>query len=138
LSEQEVEYLALADVIAIHQWIMERMGAAPAPFRAGGEGHLESAVMRPQMAAHYEDADLIRQAALLAISFSQAQAFLDGNKRTAFAAIRAFLGRNGLTFRASSLDVARQLEMVAERGDSLDAATEGFESWLRASVARIG
>ena len=41
------------------------------------ENALASAVMRPQMAAHYEDADIIRSATLLAVGISQAQAFLD-------------------------------------------------------------
>jgi death-on-curing protein len=113
---------------------MERMGSAPAPFRAGGEALLESAAMRPQMAAHYEGADLVRQAALLAVGISQSQAFLDGNKRTAFGALRAFLGANGLTFSGESLPVAEELEAVATRSDSLDAATARFEAWLRERV----
>jgi death-on-curing protein len=117
---------------------MERMGSAPAPFRAGGEALLESAVMRPQMAAYYEGADLIRQAALLAVGISQSQAFLDGNKRTAFGALRAFLGTNGFTFADDSLRVAEQLEAVATRPDSLDAATGRFEAWLRDHVAPVG
>src|SRR5437870_5204601 len=106
----EPEYLGLQDVVALHRYVMERLGSAPAPFRAGGEGLLESAVMRPQTAAYYEDADLIRQAALLAVGISQAQAFLDGNKRTAYVALRTFLELNGLTFAGEPLDVARQLE----------------------------
>ncbi len=36
--------------------------------------------MRPRMAAYYSEADIIYQAALLAVGISQAQAFLDGNK----------------------------------------------------------
>src|SRR5216683_335276 len=77
----EIRHLSLADVLALHAAVMERFGLAPAPLR--DEGVLESAVMRPRMAAYYDEADLIRQAALLAVGISQAQAFLDGNKRTA-------------------------------------------------------
>jgi death-on-curing protein len=117
---------------------MERMGANPAPFRAGGEGLLESAVMRPQMAEHYEGADVIRQAALLAVGISQAQAFLDGNKRTAFIAADTFLRLNGRTSPSDSLEYARQLEAVATRADSLEAATARFEAWLRANIAPAG
>lgn len=113
------------------------MGSAPAPFRAGGEALLESAVMRPRMAAYYEGADLIRQAALQAVGISRSQAFLDGNKRTAFGALRAFLGANGFTFSGDSLHVAEQLEAVATRTDSLDAATARFEAWLRDHVASL-
>jgi len=110
------------------------MGWAPAPFRGGGQALLESAVMRPQMAEHCEDADLIRQAALLAVGISQAQAYLDGNKRTAYHATLVFLKVNGLALRLEDggLRMAGELEKVAERADSLEAATERFEAWLRA------
>src|SRR5215216_6727789 len=120
------EYLGLADVIAIHQHIMARLGSNPAPFRAGGEGLLESAVMRPQMAAHYEDADLVRQAALLAVGISQAQAFIDGNKRTAFAVLKLFLNLNDHELIVDPLVVARELERVAEAPDRREAG-EAFE-----------
>jgi hypothetical protein len=46
---RETHYLSLADVIAIHERAMRRLGAAPNPLR--DEGLLESAVMRPRMAA---------------------------------------------------------------------------------------
>ena len=72
---------------------MRRLGDAPKPLR--DEGTLESAVMRPQMAAYYEGADIVRQAALLGVGISQAQAFLDGNKRTAYLALNTFLRMNG-------------------------------------------
>ncbi len=125
-------YLSLADVIALHALVMVRTGAARSPLRA--EGVLESAVMRPQMAAHYEDADLIRQAALLAIGVAQAQAFLDGNKRTAFAACDVFLRMNGYAFRGNPVDMAKQLQALGERKDDLAAASERFENWLRDHV----
>lgn len=86
MAQEETRYLSLADVIAIHQFVMERLGSSPAPLR--DEGALESAIVRPQMAAYYEGADFVRQCALLAIGISQAQSFVDGNKRTAFAATR--------------------------------------------------
>lgn len=128
-------YLSTADVLALYQQMMERLGWSPAPLRGGGERLLESAVLRPQFAAHYEDADLIRQAALLAVGISQAQAFLDGNKRTAFHAAATFLLLNGLDVTTvSALEMARQLDAVAERSDALETATERFEAWLRAAL----
>src|SRR5262245_16793905 len=110
--------------------MMTRVGRRPAPFRAGGEGLLESAVMRPQMAEHYEGADVVRQATLLAVAISQAQAFLDGNQRTAFIAADTFLRIDGHTSPSDSLEYARQLEAVATRADSIEAATDRFEAWL--------
>jgi death-on-curing protein len=92
--------------------------------------------MRPQMAEYYEQADLIRQAALLMVGISQAQALVDGNKRTAYHSMLVFLRVNGRTvsLEDGGLALAHQLELVAERADSLDAATDRFEVWLRARI----
>lgn len=128
----EIRHLSLADVLALHTAVMERFGLAPAPLR--DEGLLESAVMRPRMAAYYDDADLIRQAALLAVGISQAQAFLDGNKRTALAACDVFLRLNGIVFAGDSLELARQLEAVAIRSVNLEEVTSRFERWLRDEI----
>jgi death-on-curing protein len=87
------------------------------------------------MAAHYEQADLLRQATLLAVGISQAQAFLDGNKRTAFAACDVFLRLNGLVFSGDPVEMAKQLETIASRPDDLAEATTRFEHWLRERVA---
>jgi death-on-curing protein len=131
-----VRYLSVADVIALHAEVMEGMGEAPAPLR--DEGLIESATLRPQMAAHYEEADLIRQAALLAVGLSQNQPFVDGNKRTAFIAATVFLRANGRPFLGEPLQLAIQLAAVAERTDSLEAATSRFEGWLRQHVGLMG
>jgi len=131
------QYLSLADVIAIHESAMRRLGDEPKPLR--DEGGLESAVMRPQMAAHYEGADIVRQAALLGVGISQAQAFLDGNKRTAYLALNTFLRMNGLTYGGDRLALARQFEQFAERSNEPDAAIDTFEAWLRQHVQpRLG
>ena len=131
----QVRYPSLADVIAIHEHITRKLGEVPEPLR--DEGLLESAVMRPQMAAWYESADLIRQGALLAIGISQAQAFVDGNKRTAFATLDAFLLVNGWEIIGDPLALAKQLERFAEQS-SQSSALDEFEAWLRAHVQARG
>ena len=123
------QYLSLADIIAIHERAMRRLGDEPKPLR--DEGILESAVMRPQMAAYYEGADIVRQAALLGAGTSQAQAFLDGNKRTAYLALNTFLRMNGLTYIGDRLALARQFERFAERSKKTDQAVADFEALLR-------
>lgn len=128
----EIYHLTLADVLALHELMMAKFERSAAPLR--NEGLLESAIMRPRMAFHYESADLIRQCALLTVSISQAQAFMDGNKRTAFAACDVFLRLNGLALSSDPLTLAMQLEAVAERRGSLEEATNQFEQWLRAHV----
>ena len=86
------------------------------------------------MAAFYEGVDLIRQATLLAVGVAEAQAFLEGNKRTAYAVLDVFLRINGLALGGDPLDVAQELEALGARTDSLDAATERLEVWLRARI----
>lgn len=130
----ETIYLSLPDVVGIHAFIMEQTGQPAAPLR--DTGLLESALMRPQMAAYYEQADLIRQATLLAVGISQAQAFLDGNKRAAFAALIVFLRLNGLKYGGDQMALARQLEAVASREDDLVSATARFEAWLRERITQ--
>jgi len=126
------QYLSLAEVIALHESAMRRLGAAPKPLR--DEGALESAVMRPQMAAYYEGADVVRRAALLGAGISQAQAFLDGNKRTAYLALNTFLRMNHQSYSGDRLELAKQFEQLAERSDDPDAAIDAFEAWLRQFV----
>jgi death on curing protein len=126
-------YLQIEHTAALHDALLARLGAAHAALR--DRGLLESALMRPQMGAHYEEADLVRQAVLLAIGISQAQAFLDGNKRTAYAACEVFLDLNGLAITGDPLDMAHQLEAVAERTSTLEDASARFEAWLREHIA---
>ena len=67
----------IAEIIAIHEKVLRRLGEAPRPLR--DEGLLESALTPPQMASYYEGANPVRQATLPGTGISQAQAFLDEN-----------------------------------------------------------
>jgi death on curing protein len=128
-----VRYLELHDVLALHDTLMRRLGTSPASLRAGGLELLESAVLRPQMAAHYADVDLAQQAALLAVGISQAQAFLDGNKRTAALAAVVFLRLNSRRIEAGQeMALAHRLQASAEvSGENREAATVELRDWLR-------
>lgn len=128
----ETKYLGLSDVIAIHERMMNQLGLPPNPLRP--DGTLESALNRPQMAARYEEADIARQAALLGTGISQAQAFLDGNKRTAYLVMVTFLRLNGFDYVGDRLELAQQFEVFALQ--SRDAqALDDFELWLRMRVS---
>src|SRR5215471_4521817 len=93
---------------------------------------LESALYRAQTAAYYNGADLIGQAARLATGISRAQAFLDGNKRTAFLVMAVFLHTNGQTFRGDPRAGAVLLDELADPAIGDDEADARFEAWLRA------
>lgn len=65
-------------------------------------GQLEAALFRPQ-SGYY--AGVIEEAAALWESLSHNHAFIDGNKRTAFAGMLVFLGLNGYRLTASPAEV---------------------------------
>jgi death-on-curing protein len=58
-------------------------------------GLLESALARPRNFFGYGQEDIVVLAVALMAGIAQAHAFEQGNKRTAFAAMRLFLGANG-------------------------------------------
>jgi death-on-curing protein len=132
-SDKAPRYLSLAEILALHEAVMERTGQTPAPLP--DEGRLDSAVQRPRTAAHYRDADIVEQAALLAVGIAQAKALLDGNTRTAFVALDAFLRLNGSWYDDDPIALAPQLEHIATRSDSLEAAIEQFVDWVRERIA---
>lgn len=115
-------YLTLLDVVAIHERVMRAGGYQPRPLLR--PELLESALYRPQQAAYYEDADTIRQAALLAIAISEAQAFEDGTKTTAFACLDLFLRENGYRLHRAQRAVADALMQIAvDREERAQAVT---------------
>ncbi len=57
--------------------------------------------MRPKTRAHYENADIASQAAALAHGIAESQPFVEGNKRTALAALLTFIAVNGYDLLAS-------------------------------------
>jgi death-on-curing protein len=67
---------------------------------------LEGALARPLNHAHYKAADLALQAAVLAAGIAETQPFVEGNKRTALAAMLTFIAINGYELRASQEQLA--------------------------------
>ena len=129
-------YLTVMDAIGLHARIMMAMGAAPTALR--DEGALESALMRPQMAAHYKGADLATQAALLITGITLAHPFVDGNKRTAFLCGVVFLHLNGLWLDAPGTEAGEELVAVLTRPDAREEATTHFAGWLRGHIRSTG
>ena len=79
----------IQEVIALHDALIEEFGGT---LGTRDMGALESALLRPQM-GYYDG--LIEEAAAMLESLAMNHAFLDGNKRVAFAATDVFLGLNG-------------------------------------------
>ena len=130
----EIEYLTASDVLALTDWFLQRLGYASAILRADGEGLLESAVHRAQTAAFYGGADLILQAAALANGIALNHPFVDGNKRSAWAACVTFLWLNGQPLPDSALEpLAEQIIAQHELTDR-SAADTLLADWLRATL----
>ena len=89
------DYIRVDDILAIHADQIERYGGAEG---IRDPGLLEAALFRPQT-GYYPT--LIDEAAALWESLSQSHPFVDGNKRTAFAATYVFLAINGLDIIAT-------------------------------------
>jgi death on curing protein len=104
-GEIEPVYLTLADVLELHALIIGATAAEAADQLRNRDG-LESALARPETYAHYQDADLALQAAVLAHGIAEGQHFIDGNKRTALIAMLVFLEINGWRIEASDLELA--------------------------------
>jgi len=82
-------YPTIAEVINLHEQLIERFGGTPG---IRDKGLLQSALARPQ-SGYYSSLSL--EAAALLQSLAQNHAFVDGNKRVAFALAAIFLRMNG-------------------------------------------
>jgi len=92
-----IDYLSLDDVAWVHADRRQRLGLDPAPLHAPFSlwaERLATELQRSQAAAHYEQADLIRQAAFLAVGIAFLKPFVAGNYRIAYAAMETFLDLN--------------------------------------------
>ena len=128
-----VRYLDTEDVISIALQAIISTGERPQGLR--DRGLLESAVMRPRFLAHYLDADLHLQAAALGLGISRSQPFVDGYKRAGYASMRVILLVNGWTLTGAPLELAHELEALAEPGTDPDEADQCLADWLRAHTA---
>lgn len=91
------------------------------------EGLLESAVTRPLNRAGYGNPDVAELAGLNAIATARNYPFIDGNKRTAYVALKTFILLNGCGFPVSEADaVVNMLDMA-----SGEATDDEFIGWVR-------
>jgi death on curing protein len=120
------EFLTLAEVLAIHQDQIDRYGGSDGVRDAG---QLESALFRPQTGYY---ADTLEEAAALWESLGQNHPFIDGNKRTAFAATYTFLSVNGIQITAEALAT---YSFIAALYDTDSFRFAALLAWLRVNTA---
>jgi len=116
------EYHAREFVEALHAEQL-RLHGGEAGIR--DEGMLESALYRPQQREIYGEPDLCELASAYLFGIAKNHPFVDGNKRTAFAAADLFLYFNGLSVEAEQADVIQLVLMVAA-GEIDEAGTAAF------------
>lgn len=121
------DYLTMAEVLAMHTDQIERYGGSHG---IRDPGLLEAALYRPQTGYY---ADLIEEAAALWESLSQNHAFIDGNKRTAFAATYTFLAINGARLAS---DAEETYAFVAALYEGNQFSFAKLVPWLRDHVTQ--
>ena len=120
------DYLTLTEVLAMHADQIERYGGSQG---VRDHGLLESALYRPQTGYY---ADLIEEAAALWESLAQNHPFIDGNKRTAFAATYTFLTINGAQLTANAEEAYAFVSGLYEEGVF---SFDKLVPWLRSNVS---
>ena len=121
------DYLTLVKVLAMHADQIDRYGGSHG---VRDHGLLEAALYRPQTGYY---ADLIEEAAALWESLAQNHPFIDGDKRTAFAATYTFLAINGARLTADARETYAFVTALYEAGQF------GFDKlvpWLRSHVTQ--
>ena len=116
------DYLTVADVLGVHAVLIQRYGGAPG---VRDPGALETALFRPQT-GYYDD--MVAEAAALLESLAINHPFVDGNKRTAFAAADVFLRINGWRLQRAPLQIHAEMIQMYETG-IFDIAH--LDPWLR-------
>jgi death-on-curing protein len=122
------DHLTVADVLAIHEVLIEGFGGAAGLRDAGA---LEAAIFRPQSGYYH---DVIAQAAALMESLAMNHPFVDGNKRVAFGAADVFLRLNGYAFNGDPDEAHHFLIGLFDAGEF---RIEKLEPWLRANTEAL-
>jgi len=118
-------YLTTNDVLTLNQhWI--------GPDRLRDFGLLESAVLRPQATVFGDDAypSIHEKAAALLHSLARNHPFVDGNKRTAWAATSVFYRANGYVLRVDDGEVVALVVDIAEGQFDVAAIAGTLKSWV--------
>lgn len=121
-------YLSLEEVLTLHAALIARHGGAPG---VRDKGLVESALARAR-SGYY--GSLSEQAAALLQSFAMNHAFVDGNKRVAWASSMVFLRMKGYRVRVIADAAERFLidQIIVGRADI--AAIAG---WLESHMSAV-
>ena len=127
ISEQEISYPSIPEIIDLHNEIMAQYGGTPGVFPEG-ETKLEAALGRMQSGMGDTEfyPTLVEKAAVLMHSIITTHPFVDGNKRTALMSGVKFLHLHGVSLEDSDT-IADVVIQVAEGKMSY----EQLRDWLK-------
>lgn len=110
---QTPEFLEIADILDIHQILIEQFGGMSG---IRDKGLLESALSQPQATFFGEllHPTIHEQAAAYLYHIAKNHPFLDGNKRTAYGAMEVFLRLNGYNLNLSDEEAYNMVMQVAQ------------------------
>ena len=130
---KRLRWLTAKAVLAIHEELIVRYGGVSG---LRDDGLLESAVARPQnLAAYGQKISVASLSAAYAWGLLRNHPFVDGNKRTAFAALYTFLAINGLRLTAGA---EQTCAFVIALYEANQFSFERLVPWLREnSCARM-
>ena len=130
MTTDEPRWLRREAILSIHARQLAEHGGMPG---VRDEGLLDAALARPLQIWSYESPppDTARLAAAYAWAILRNHPFADGNKRTAYIAMRSFLIANDMDVTASLEE--RYLTMLAAAAGEIDEST--FVAWVRANSA---
>lgn len=125
-SQNEILYVSLEVVLEIHRRQLAEFGGAAGIRNQVG---LESAVEVPK--ATFDGQDLyptvFQKAAAYAFHIAEAQALVDGNKRTALDVALTFLAINGYEMAGEQMELYEAMIAIAEKRMSKEQLAQLFE-----------
>lgn len=124
----ELIFLSLAEVHVIHARSLAEHGGREGVRDAG---LIESALASAKNTVNYAHGDEFDVAASYAFHLAEAQAFIDGNKRTAVVAAMVFLARNGVYAQPPRWELYTAMIDVAEKKKTKADLAEIFRKHAR-------
>lgn len=130
MATENFVYLTFQDAVKFYILYMRRIGETR--FEVFDKSLVESALVRPQNAAIYENADIVRQTATLIFGLIKSHHWEGGNKRTATFLAVLFLKRNGWKLETTAGEIIKMVLAVEADKWKVDE----IENWLRPCVSK--
>lgn len=123
-----VFYLSVEEILELHKMLIDQFGGSHG---VRDLGLIESSAYRPQ-SGYYETLSI--QAAALFQSFALNHAFIDRNKRVAFAAMAVFLKTNGFRLK---VDADEGETFLIQKITREKVSIETIASWIEARMMKV-